>query len=135
MAGGCLENSTDDPQVSLIFKGLQSVSQSFADHPLAYDDWVFRMPDMTRNYRALDAKVLHSNGSIPLTITLRKVTEEEFLTASAALWHDAGWQDLIKQQIPVGKELDGNKAKLWAIVSKKPAEHRPRKENRFRCWK
>ncbi len=62
----------DDPQISVAFKGLQNVSQSFADHPLAYEDWVYPMRKLGRNYAVLPDKVYDSNGAIPVTVVFRR---------------------------------------------------------------
>ncbi len=114
----------DDPQIALTFKGLQNMSQSFADHPLCYDDWIYPMMNIARNYSALAPKVQTSNGQVPLTIIFQKCTEEEFLTESAKVWHDAGWIDLMTKFIPQARDIDKNKAELWAL-RQTPAETRP----------
>jgi len=48
---------TDDPQVALQFRGLQHVSRSFMDYPLAYDEWVMPDIDYVRNM-FIEPKVL-----------------------------------------------------------------------------
>jgi hypothetical protein len=106
----------DDPQMALIFKGIQSMSQSFADHPLAYDDWILPMMNFERNYAVLPAKVFNSNGDVPVTLTLRKVNEEEFVRESARLWHEAGGRENILAQIETAKAVDRAKGELWALV-------------------
>lgn len=105
----------DDPQIALIFKGLQSMSQSFADHPLAYDDWIYPPMSFGRNYAALPPDVFNSNGAIPVTLILQKVTEEQLLTESARVWHDPGWREAILKQVPVAREIDAAKAELWGM--------------------
>jgi hypothetical protein len=105
----------DDPQIALIFKGLQSMSQSFADHPLAYDDWIYPPMNFGRNYAALPGDVFNSNGAIPITLTLQKVSEVQLLTESARVWHDPGWREAILKQVPVAREIDANKAALWGM--------------------
>ena len=106
----------DDPQIALIFKGLQSASQSFADHPLAYDDWIFPMMNFGRNYKAMPAKVYDSNGQLPVTVTFQKVTEEELLRTQARVWHDDAFRQYILKQVPVAQQIDKDKAALLALM-------------------
>ncbi len=114
----------DDPQIALVFKGLQSMSQSLADYPLAYDDWVYPMLNYSRNYGAMAPAVFNSNGQIPVTISLEKVSEEELLTRSAKVWHDAGWREAILKQVNVAKGIDNLKAVLLKTREAAAAENK-----------
>ena len=105
----------DDPQIAVAFKGLQNVSQSFADHPLAYEDWVYPMRKLGRNYAVLPDKVYDSNGAIPVTVVFQKVTEEEFLRESARVWHDAAYRDYMLKQVPTAQQIDKDKAAYWGL--------------------
>jgi hypothetical protein len=120
----------DDPQIALVLKGIQHFSQSFAEHPLAYDDWIYPMMRYGRNDKLLPTAVYDSNGDVPVEIVLRKVTEEQLLTESAKVWHDAAFSAYILQQMPTAKALDADKAELWSLLpevkklSDVPAEKR-----------
>jgi hypothetical protein len=105
----------DDPQIALVFKGIQSMSQSFADHPLAYDDWIYPPMNYGRNLGVLAPEVFNSNGGIAATVIFRKVSEEELLSESAKVWHDAGWRDAILKQVEVARAIDKAKVDLWAV--------------------
>ena len=106
----------DDPQISVAFKGLQNLSQSFADHPVAYEDWVYPMPKFGRNYAVLPDKVYDSNGSIPVMVIFQKVTEEELLRESARVWHDAAYREYILKQVPMAQRIDKDKAAYWGLL-------------------
>ncbi len=106
----------DDPQVALVLKGIQHFSQSFAEHPLAYDDWIYPMMRYGRNYHLLPAAVFDSNGDVAVQVVIRKVTEEELLRASAGVWHDEAFRAYMLKQLPVAKEIDREKAELWGLL-------------------
>jgi hypothetical protein len=106
----------DDPQIAVKLMSIQHVSQSFADHPLAYDDWVFPMMDLYRNTKVLPQEVFDSNGSVPVTMRIRKVTEEEFLQGVATVWHDAAFKQYLLKQVPIAKQIDADKAALWTLL-------------------
>ncbi len=106
----------DDPQVAVKLQAIQHVSQSFADSPLAYDDWVFPMMDLYRNTMVLPQEVFDSNGAVPVTLRIRKVTEEQFLQAVALVWHDAAFRDYITAQLPTARQIDTDKKELWDLV-------------------
>jgi hypothetical protein len=120
----------DDPQIALVLKGIQHFSQSFAEHPLAYDDWIYPMMRYGRNAKLLPMAVYDSNGDVPVEVVIRKVTEEELLTESAKVWHDAAFSAYILQQMPAAKGVDAAKAELWGLLpevkklSDVPAEKR-----------
>lgn len=125
----------DDPQIALQFKGIQHISRSFMDHPLCYDDWIYPMMRYGRNYRLLPAAVYDSNGDVPVTLSIRKVNEEQFLTEIARVWHDEKCREYILQQVPTAKQIDKDKSALEALVpevrkmAEVPAEKRdPAKE-------
>ncbi|HEY4329324.1 MAG TPA: hypothetical protein VGN88_06285 [Phycisphaerae bacterium] len=107
----------DDPQIALEYKGLQSMSQSFADHPLAYldDDFEWGELNRGRNSSALLAAVYDSNNKIPLRITFQRVTVEELLTQDAKLWHDAPFRDYILKQLDTARQIDKNKSDYWTL--------------------
>jgi len=107
----------DDPQISLVFKGIRHSSNSYAEHPLAYDDWIYPMMRYHRNYKVLPAEVYDSNGEFPVTMTLTKCTEEEFLTQSAKLWHDPAYAKYMLEQLPIAKQIDKDKADLWNLLA------------------
>jgi len=106
----------DDPQIALVFKGIQHQSQSYAEHPLAYDDWIYPMMRYSRNYQVLPAEVYDSNGEFPVTMTLTKCTEEEFLTQSAKLWHDPAYAKYMLEQMPTAKQIDKDKIGLIPLL-------------------
>jgi hypothetical protein len=106
----------DDPQVALVFKGIQHASRSFIDHPIAYDDWVYPMMRYSRNYRLLPNEVYDSNGEIKVTMTIQKVTEEQFLTEMAKTWHTEPFKEYMLKQMPTAKQIDKDKAELWALL-------------------
>lgn len=116
----------DDPQIALVFKGLQNRSQSFADHPLAYveDRWQWEEIDRARNLALLPAAVFDSNGKIPVTLTFRKVTQEELLTQSIAVWHDDAFKTYMGAQMAIAKRIDGNKAQYLKLRVAMPAADR-----------
>jgi hypothetical protein len=108
----------DDPQVALQFQGLQHTSQSFIDLPLAYDDWCFPMMDYWRNTTVLPQAVFDSNGTMPVTLRIEKVNEEQYLQRAAAVWHDAAFKQYMLQQIPVARQIDADKKILWDLVQR-----------------
>jgi hypothetical protein len=107
----------DDPQIALVFRGIRSLSQSFADHPLAYveDRWEWEEIHRGRNHSLLPAALFDSNGATPVTLTFQKVSEEQLLTQSAALWHDPAAQAYILQQLPTARQLDKEKSDYFAL--------------------
>jgi hypothetical protein len=107
----------DDPQIAVKLQAIQHVSQSFADSPLAYDDWVFPMMDLYRNTSVLPQAVFDSNGAVPVTLRIRKVTEEQFLEGVAAVWHDAAFRDYLAAQLPIARQIDTDKNTLWGLVA------------------
>jgi hypothetical protein len=120
----------DDPQIALVLKGIQHFSQSFAEHPLAYDDWIYPMMRYGRNTKLLPMAVYDSNGDVPVEVVIRKVTEEELLTESARVWHDRAFAAYMLQQMATAKAVDVEKAELWGLLpevkklSEVPAEKR-----------
>jgi hypothetical protein len=106
----------DDPQIALVFKGIQHLSKSFADHPIAYDDWVYPMMRYGRNYRLLPSEIYDSNGEVPVTMILQKCTEEQFITETARVWHDPAARDYILKQLPTARQIDKDKAELWSLL-------------------
>jgi hypothetical protein len=106
----------DDPQIALVFKGIQHLSKSFADNPVAYDDWVYPMMRYGRNYRLLPAKIYDSNGEVPVTMVLQKCTEQQFITETAKVWHDDAAREYILKQLPIAKQIDRDKAELWSLL-------------------
>jgi hypothetical protein len=106
----------DDPQIALRFLGLQHSSQSFIDHPLCYDEWIYPIPRFYRNTKVLPEDVFDSNGDIPTRMILRKVTEEEFLKAAVKYWHDPAAADYIAKQLPLAQQIDTDKAELWTLI-------------------
>ena len=105
----------DDPQVALVYKGIQHLSQSFADHPLAYDNWVYPMMRYWRNTKLLPQGVYDSNGDVAVKLTLEKVTEEELLRESARVWHDRGYAEFMLKQVPGAKGIDAAKGAFWKL--------------------
>ena len=69
-----------------------------------------------RNFTLLPAAVYDSNGEVPVQLVIRKVTEEELITQSAAVWHDAAYRDHILQQLPIAKQIDAAKSDLWKLL-------------------
>ncbi len=110
----------DDPQIALVFRGIQSQSQSFADHPLAYveDRWEWEEMHRGRNHTVLPAAVFDSNGKVAVMVTFKKVTEEELLTESAKVWHDEAFKAYMLKQMDTAKQIDKNKAEYWALRQK-----------------
>jgi hypothetical protein len=105
----------DDPEIAIQFKGLQHTSQSYADHPLAYDNWEYETINWARNFRRLSPDIYGSNGKIPVTMTLLKVNEEQLLTESANVWHDNACRQYILKQIPTAQAIDKEKAEYWKL--------------------
>ncbi|HUO08802.1 MAG TPA: hypothetical protein VM008_10915 [Phycisphaerae bacterium] len=110
----------DDPQIALIYKGIQHMSQSFADQPLAYDNWLYPMMRYWRNTRLLPQEVFDSNGDVPVKMTMHLVNEEEMLTESARVWHDKPYADFMLTQVPIAREIDAAKQAFWTL----PADSR-----------
>jgi hypothetical protein len=108
----------DDPQIALRFLGLQHSSQSFIDHPLCYDEWIYPIPRFYRNTRVLPEDVFDSNGAISVKMIIRKVTEEEFLKTAVKYWHDPAAAQNISGQLPLAQHIDADKAELWALIPK-----------------
>jgi len=106
----------DDPQIALRFLGLQHASQSFIDHPTCYDDGMYPLPRFHRNTKVLPEEVFDSNGTVPVKMVIRKVTETEFLTAAAHYWHDTAAGAYIRQQLPIAGQVDAAKAELWTLL-------------------
>ncbi|MGN6366836.1 MAG: hypothetical protein ACTHN5_00965 [Phycisphaerae bacterium] len=107
----------DDPQIALVYKGIQHMSQSFADHPLAYDNWVYPMMRYWRNTTLLPQGVYDSNGDVAVKLTLEKVTEEELLRESARVWHDREYAAFMFKQVPVAQEIDRAKGAFWKMTA------------------
>ncbi len=107
----------DDPQVALRIQGIRNVSDSYIDHPLCYDDWVYPALRYHRNYALLPAAVYDSNGDVPVKLIMRKVTEAEFLQAMAKYWHDPEFAKYILKQLPTAQEIDRAKAELWNTLA------------------
>jgi len=106
----------DDPQIALNFKGIQSQSQSFADHPLAYDEWQSPVTlRCGRNYAAVPEKVFNSNGQVAVALTFKRVSEEELIREDAKLWHEDGYRKYMLLQIPTAQQLDRDKAEYLAV--------------------
>ena len=105
----------DDPQIAIQFKGIQNVSQSFADHPLAYDDWEYEKINWSRNYAMLPSKVYDSNGEIPVTLIFWRVGEEQLLTQSAKVWHDDAFRAEMLKQLPIAKQIDTDKTEYLGL--------------------
>ena len=61
-------------------------------------------------------KIYGSNGDVKVTLTITRVSEEQFLTAMAANWHDAAYAKYIKEQLPRAQVLDTDKAELEKLV-------------------
>lgn len=131
----------DDPQVAVQFKGIQNASQSYIDHPLCYDTWIYPVVRYQRNYAVRPrnftvpatstdgkedapavslakfwAKIYDSNGEVPVTMTVKKVTEVEFIETMAKHWHEARFADYILAQLPSAKRLDTDKAELEKLI-------------------
>ncbi len=107
----------DDPQAAIVYKGIQHSSQSFADHPLSYDEWIYPMMRYGRNDKVLPTAVFDSNGDVPVQVILKKVTEEGLITESAKLWHDAGFAKYMLLQVPIAKKIDEEKGELWKLLT------------------
>ena len=108
----------DDPQIALVFKGIQHLSRSFADHPIAYDDWIYPMMRYGRNYQLLPAEVYDSNGDVPVTMIVQKVNEEQLIEEMAKVWHDKACAAYMLKELPAAREIDKEKAELWALLPK-----------------
>ncbi len=106
----------DDPQIAVKIQGIQHISQSFADSPLAYDEWTFPMMDIYRNTRVIPQAVYDSNGKVPVTLRIEKVNEEQFLEGIIRVWHDQAFTAYAAKQLPVARQIDLNKAELWKDV-------------------
>ena len=91
------------------------MSQSFADHPLAYDNWVYPMMRYWRNTKLLPQGVYDSNGDVAVKLILEKVTEEELLTESARVWHDRGYAEFMLKQVRVARGIDAAKGAFWKL--------------------
>jgi hypothetical protein len=107
----------NDPQIALIFKGLQSMTQTFADHPLAYveDGWLWEELNRDRNKSVLPADVFNSNGKVPVTLRFMRVSDEALLTESAKVWHDRAFTEVILKQVETARRIDKNKAEYWGL--------------------
>jgi hypothetical protein len=116
-AGDSAKILRDDPQIALVFRGIQSLSQSFADHPLAYVEsrWEWEEIHRGRNHGVLPAAVFDSNGKAPVTVTLKKVSEEQLISESATLWHEQGFKAYMLKQVEVARQLDREKAEYWTL--------------------
>lgn len=96
----------DDPQAALTFKGLQHASRSFLDFSLAYDDWLYPPLSFARNTAMLPQDVFNSNGKVPVTLIIKKVTEVQALEAVAQYWHDDAGKALARKLLPVAAKID-----------------------------
>ncbi len=107
----------DDPQIALVFKGLQSRTQTFADHPLAYveDGWLWEEINRDRNHSVLPVAVFDSNGKVPVTVRLLRVSEETLLTQSAKVWHDKAFAAEMLKHLETAQQIDKNKAEYWSL--------------------
>lgn len=107
----------NDPQIALIFKGLQSMTQTFADHPLAYveDGWLWEELNRDRNKSVLPADIFNSNGKVPVTLRFMRVSDEALLMESAKVWHDRAFADVILKQVETARRIDKNKAEYWGL--------------------
>jgi len=114
----------DDPQVALRIQGIRNVSDSYVDHPLCYDDWIFPAFHYHRNYALLPAAVYDSNGDVPVKLIMQKVTEAELLQGMAKYWHDPAFAAYILKQMPLAEQIDRDKAELWKTL---PALHEQEK--------
>ncbi len=101
----------DDPQAALTFKGLQHMSHSFIDFPLTYDDWLWPPLTYRRNTALLSAEVFNSNGNVPVTLIIKKVSETQALEAVIQYWHDQGAKELARKLMPIARAIDEQKQK------------------------
>lgn len=116
---------TGDVQIALQFKGLQHLRRSFIDHPLCYDEWIFPAFRYHRNHEALgkdSVAIFESNGEIPVTMRMRKVTEAEFLKHVTEHWHDKDFRAYAAKQMPVAEGIDKAKQELWETLPKLKAK-------------
>lgn len=102
----------DDPQAALTFKGLQHVSRSFLDFSLAYDDWLYPPLEFARNTAVLPADVLNSNGKVPVTLIIKKITETQALEAVIQYWHGDAMKEVARQKLADARLLDSVKERF-----------------------
>ena len=100
----------DDPQVALTFKGLQHISRSFMDHPLAYDDGQYGLPNYVRNTKLLTPELYESNFTVPMTLRLVAVNEEQLLTLADKHLRNRGMAKQLARLLPQAKAIDTYKA-------------------------
>ena len=111
----------DDPQIAMQFRGIQHASQSLLDFPLCFDNWIYPNIRYHRNSAALSMKVFNSNGKVPATLVIRRVSEVQYLKAAEKYWHDPGFVAYIGTQLPVAREIDSARRQLWQLVQVKHA--------------
>lgn len=111
----------DDPQIAMQFRGIQHASQSLLDFPLCFDNWIYPNIRYHRNSAVLSMKVFNSNGKVPATLVIRRVSEVQYLQAAEKYWHDPGFAAYIRPELPIARKIDSARRRLWQLVHAKHA--------------
>jgi hypothetical protein len=109
----------DDPQAAMQFRGIQHASQSLLDFPLCFDNWIYPNIRYHRNSAVLSMNVFNSNGKVPATLTVRRVSEVQYLQAVEKYWHNPGFAAYAAGQLPVARSIDSARRRLWQLVNVK----------------
>ena len=110
----------NDPQIAMNFRGIRSQSQALLDHSLCTDNWIYPDIRFYRNDRLVPMSIFNSNGKVPATIIFRRVSEAGFMRAVIRYWHSASMRRLAARLLPLAKEMDGWRRKIWAHVHGQP---------------
>lgn len=106
----------DDPQVAMQFRGIQSSSQALVDNPLCFDGWIYPNIRYFRNTTRIPWKVYNSNGTIPVTLIFRRVSQVQYLKKCARYWHDPAFAHYILAQLSIAQRIDRFRALLWQLT-------------------
>jgi hypothetical protein len=106
----------DDPQAAMQFRGIQHASQALLDFPLCFDNWIYPNIRYHRNSAVLSMRVFNSNGKIPATLIVRRVSEVRYLRATARYWHDPQFAVYVKRQLPAAVKIDAARRDLWKLI-------------------
>ena len=116
----------DDPQVAMQFRGIQHASQSLVDHPLCFDNWIYPNIRYFRNTAVLPLKTFNSNGSVPVTLVFRRVSEVQYLQAAIKYWHDAAFKPVMQHELPRARRIDIARRKLHQLLQHRTPWASPR---------
>ncbi|HTV48356.1 MAG TPA: hypothetical protein VMG59_07925 [Phycisphaerae bacterium] len=106
----------DDPQIAMQFRGIQHESQALLDHPLCFDDWIYPNIRYYRNEPLVPQAIFDSNGAVNVQVTFERVSEEEFLQATAKYWHDPQFSKFVLSELPIARQIDAARMELWKLV-------------------